>query len=150
MDNRKVLVKNTKKFGKGVFAKATIRKGEEIASFDGPIFTFNYEQWNEDLFNHVIQFDKRKWRDSNGIARWINHSCEPNCGIKGKFKIVAMRTIRKGEHITWDYDMSERNLYWKMRCRCEAKGCRKYVGHRRTTPESFLNKYKGYISEWLL
>ncbi len=123
--------------------------GEEIAAFDGPIFTYDYEQWNDDLFNHVIQFARRKWRDSNGIARWINHSCEPNCGIKGKFKIVAMRKIHKGEHITWDYGMSERNLHWRMRCHCGSSKCRKMIGTTKGLPKKFLDRYKGYISDWL-
>jgi len=150
MDNRKAIVKNTKKFGVGVFAKNKIRKGEVIAAFDGPIFSYDYEYWNEDLLNHVIQFAPRLWRDSNGIARLINHSCEPNCGIKGLFKIVAIRDIEKGEQITWDYEMSEKNRHWRMRCRCGHKECRKIIGNHKNMPAKVRAKYKGYLSRWLL
>lgn len=150
MDNRKTLVKYTRKFGWAVFAKSTIRKGEVIAAFDGPVFTYDYEHWNDDLFNHVIQFAPKKWRDSNGIARLVNHSCDPNCGIKDLFKIVAMRDIEKGEEITWDYEMTEKNPRWRMRCRCGANECRKIIGRYRPVPKNIQEKYKGFISEWLL
>lgn len=151
MDNPKAIVKRTRKFGRGVFAKAPIRKGEIIAEFDGEFIDADFEEWTEDLLNHVIQYDKEAWRDSKGIARFINHSCEPNCGIRGLFMVVAMRDIEKGEQITWDYEMTERNEWgWKMRCRCGHLTCRKVIGDYRNMPRSIRKKYTGYISEWLV
>jgi SET domain-containing protein len=150
MDNPKVYVKNTRKFDKGVFAKEKIREGEIIAEFDGRVYSWRSTKWNEDLYNHTIQFEKKKWRDSKGIARLINHSCNPNCGIKDLFKIVAMRDIPAGSEITWDYEMTERHPYWRMKCRCGHKDCRKIIGNYDNMPDKFRKKYKGYISEWLL
>ena len=121
MDNPKATVRKTKKYGRAVFASQTIQKGEVIAGFDGDRFDNEFESWTEDLYNHAIQYGKTDWRDSKGIARWINHSCEPNCGIKRYFKVVAMRTIKKGEEITWDYEMTEKNKHWKMKCRCGSR-----------------------------
>jgi SET domain-containing protein len=149
MDNPKVVVKKTQKYGRAVFAKANIRKGEVIAVFDGPILDDDFEPWTEDLLNHAIQFDKAKWRDSKGCARFINHSCEPNCGIKKLFKVVAMRAIRKGEEITWDYEMTEKSKWWKMKCRCGSPICRKTIGNYLNMPKKIREKYHGYISEWL-
>ncbi len=149
MDNRKVKIRKTKKCGRGVFAKAKIKKGEVIASFDGPVFEYDYEHWTDDILNHVIQFDRRKWRDSNGIARLTNHSCNPNCGIKNLFDIVAMRDIEKGEQITWDYEMTEKNEWWRMRCKCQAPDCRKVIGNYTNMPLKTRKKYSGYISSWL-
>lgn len=149
MDNPKARVRQTEKYGRGVFAGAKIRKGEEIASFDGPFYGGEFDDWTEDLRNHAIQCGPDMWRDSKGIARLINHSCEANCGIKGKFKIVAMRDIAKGEHITWDYEMTERSTWWKMRCRCGSPLCRKKIGDYRNMPKEARERYKGYISTWL-
>lgn len=149
MDNRKAVVRQTKKFGRGVFANARIRKGEEIASFDGPFFDDDFDEWTDDLRNHAIQCGKTMWRDSKGIARLINHSCDPNCGIKGRFKIVAMRDIEKGEHITWDYEMTERSTWWKMRCRCGSPLCRKKIGDFKNMPRAVRAKYRGFLSTWL-
>ncbi|HMN67598.1 MAG TPA: SET domain-containing protein-lysine N-methyltransferase [Bdellovibrionales bacterium] len=151
MDSAKVTVKRTKKYGRAVYAKTRIRKGEVIAAFDGPCFDDDFEGWNEDLLNHAIQYGKTRWRDSKGIARLINHSCEPNCGIKSLFKIVAMRAIAPGEEITWDYEMTEKNRHgWRMKCRCGAKSCRRVIGDYAKMPRSVRRRYAGYISEWLL
>ncbi|MBC7741337.1 MAG: SET domain-containing protein-lysine N-methyltransferase [Bdellovibrionaceae bacterium] len=149
MDNQKVSVHATRKFGRGVFADRFIKKGELIAAFDGPIFDEDYEPWTRDMYNHAIQFGRAIWRDSKGMARLINHSCEPNCGIKALFKVVAMRDINSGEQITWDYEMTEKNLHWKMKCKCGNKNCRGVIGNYSNMPLEVRKKYKGHISEWL-
>ena len=124
MDNPKVKLRNTKRYGRGVFAIAPIRKGEVIAIFDGPILDDDFEPWTKDLYNHTIQVGKTMWRDSKGLGRYLNHSCEPNCGIKKLNRVVAMRNIEKGEEVTWDYEMTEKNPDWRMRCRCRTPSCR--------------------------
>lgn len=143
-------IRLTRRYGRGVYATAEIRRGEVIAAFDGRFYTYDHEPWSTDLYNHAIQFHPRRWRDSKGLARWINHSCEPNCGIKSLFKIVAMRTIQKGEEITWDYEMTERNPDWRMRCRCGEPTCRRVIGDFRRMPAQVRKRYRGFISDWLL
>jgi len=148
-DNPKIALRRTKKYGKGVYAEKAIRKGEVIAVFDGPIYDAHFDEWTDDLRNHTIQFAADKWRDSTGVARFLNHSCDPNCGIKGLFKVVAMRAIKKGEQITWDYEMTEKSDWWKMTCRCGSPLCRKKIGNYKNMPREVRQKYKGYISKWL-
>lgn len=149
MDHPRIKLKRTKKFGLGVFATGLIRKGELVARFDGQFYNDDFDEWTDDLRNHTIQCDKALWRDSKGVARYLNHSCEPNCGIKRRFDVVAMRDIKKGEHITWDYEMTERSTWWQMRCRCGSPDCRKRIGDYRNMPKPVREKYKGYISSWL-
>jgi len=149
MDNKKAEVRDTDKYGKGVFATEDIKKDEIVAEFDGKIYEYE-DDFSEDVLNHAIQFEKRRWRDSDGIARIINHSCEPNCGVKDLFKIVAMRNIKKGEELTWDYEMTEDNIDWRMKCRCNTPCCRRVIGRYKNMPEKTRKKYKGYISDWLL
>jgi SET domain-containing protein len=149
MDNPKIIIRETKNRGRGVFAKQSITKGEIIAAFDGPIYGID-DNWTEDMLGHAIQFEKERWRDSNGIARVINHSCEPNCGIKNLFEVVAMRNITPGEEITWDYEMTENNQFgWKMECLCGTPSCRKIIGRYENMPQETRERYKGYISRWL-
>jgi len=133
-----------------VFANEKILRGEIITEFDGPIYPWDYDNWTQDLEDHVIQFKENKWRDSKGIAKLVNHSCEPNCGIKDLFKVVAMRDVEVGEEITWDYEMTEKNPWWRMKCECGSADCRKEIGNFENMPEKIRQKYKGYISEWLL
>lgn len=146
----KVYLKNTRRYGRGVFALRKIRKGEVVGEFDGPIYDEYFEPWTRELQTHVIQFAKEKWRDSSGLARYMNHSCEPNCGIRGLFKVVAMRTIQKDEQITWDYEMTEKSDWWRMKCRCGTESCRKIIGTFKALPTRIRRKYRGYISTWLV
>lgn len=149
MDNPKVIVRETK-FGKGLFAKEDIKQGELIAEFDGQIYIDKeYDGLDKELEDHVVQFAKDKWRDSKGVARWINHSCDPNCGVRNLFQIVAMRDIGAGEELAWDYEMTE-NWEWRMRCGCGTQSCRKIIGAYGNMPQEIREKYKGYISEWLV
>lgn len=155
LDNPKAIIKWTTKYGNGrvLFAQEDIKKGEVIGAFDGQIYKAKKAS---DIPNdppiyaqdHAIQFEKDKYRDSRGIARLVSHSCEPNCGIKDKFKIVAMRSIKKGEEISFDYNMSE-NSDWRMKCECVNKSCRKVIGSYDALPQKIKEKYKGYISTYL-
>ncbi len=152
-DNPKLIREENSIYGKAVFAKEDIAKDEIIALWDGPVYE---AENNSDLPNdlplmiadHAIQFEKNKWRDSKGLARYINHSCEPNCGIKGLFVIVAMRNIKKGEEITWDYEMTE-NSDWQMHCTCGTASCRKIIRAYRFLPGEIKTKYQNYTSRWL-
>ena len=153
MDNSKLILKENQRFGKGVFAKEEISQGELIAVWDGGIYE---AEMCSDLPNnepltvrdHAIQFEEHKWKDSKGLARYINHSCEPNCGIKNLFDIVAMRNVAKDEEITWDYDMTE-NSNWQMECKCGTQSCRKIIRGFQFLPNEIKNKYQDYISDWL-
>jgi SET domain-containing protein len=153
MDNKKVEIRETEKYGRAVFAKEDIQKEEIIASFDGPV----YEAERAMLLpndpplcagRHSVQFEERKYRDSNGIARYMAHSCDPNCGIKNLFDVVAMRDIKKDEEIVWDYEMTEKSDF-RMECMCGSSICRGIIGTYANMPEQVKEKYKGYISEWL-
>lgn len=150
MDNPKAILRRTRKFGWAVFAKENIRRGEVVAVFDGAIYDDHFDGWTDDLLNHTVQIGKAKWRDSKGLARWMNHSCEPNCGIKGLYRVVAMRDVAAGEQLTWDYEMTEKSSWWRMQCKCGSPGCRRVIGNYLRMPRSVREKYKGYISRWLV
>lgn len=68
-------------------------------------------------------------KDYNNLTiGWhMNHSCNPNIGFDDKDNFVAMRTIKKGEELTWDYGFDETNPDFEMKCTCGVKGCRKVV-----------------------
>jgi len=65
-------------------------------------------------------------------ARFINHSCEPNCysrivdiDAKKHIIILALRRIRCGEELTYDYKFPLEDV--KIPCSCASKRCRKYL-----------------------
>jgi uncharacterized protein len=76
--------------------------------------------------------DGKRVIDGNGIAALINHSCDGNCEakeIRGRVWITAIRDIRAGEELTYDY-----NLYdgeGDAPCRCRTRKCRGSLYSRR-------------------
>jgi SET domain-containing protein len=69
------------------------------------------------------------------LARFINHSCDPNCiaktmSLNGSKRIVmyAKRPIRSGEELTYDYKFpTEKDPKKKIRCLCGQSNCRRYL-----------------------
>ena len=150
-DNSKVDVKETPSMGFGVIAIGDISAGEVIADWANgkKYFAKHASELPDVCRDHAPQFAQEKYIDTQGIGRFLNHSCEPNCGFKGKFQIVAMRNIKKGEWLTFDYEMSE-DSDWRMDCKCGAKNCRKVIGAFANMPKDVRLKYKGFISQWLV
>ena len=144
-------------FGGGLFATRALQPGQLVASFDGEFWEWadSVEQLPNEfpdyIRDHTIQYAPGKSRDSTaqGLARYANHSCEPNCGIVNLFEVVAMRPIAAGEQITWDYAMSENND-WFMLCRCGTPKCRRIITGYRNLPPETRQAYAGYVSQWLL
>ncbi len=61
------------------------------------------------------------------VAWQMNHSCMPNVGFNAADDFVAVRAIRRGEELCWDYAYAETNPKFRMRCRCGAVACRGVV-----------------------
>jgi len=152
VDSPKVELRSHDRHGKGVFAIAPIAKDEYIAGFYGDI----YEAANAmDLpalsVNHAAQFSEYKYRDADGIAKYLNHSCAPNCGIKGLHDLVAMRDIEVGEELCWDYAMTE-DSNWEVpggKCLCNSPLCRGRIVPYRDLSITERQKYQNYASVWL-
>ena len=64
------------------------------------------------------------------IARLINHSCDPNCEVYGsglKVWVYAIKDIKKGEELTYDYGFSFDENFKDFPCRCGSKKCVGYI-----------------------
>ena len=127
--------------GRGAFATRPIRKGQRLIEYTGDRITPEEgdRRYIEDGMkrHHTFLFtlDEDTVIDAavgGNEARFINHSCEPNCQalIEGKqIFIFALRTIEPGEELSYDYayervegmDEESEKLYV---CRCGTKSCR--------------------------
>jgi uncharacterized protein len=137
----RIEARNSAIHGRGVYALAPIRKGERILEYLGERISHaeadRRYQLKADDDGHTFLFiaSNRTVIDagvSGNDARFINHSCNPNCEtvIEGsRVYIDAIRNIRPGEELGYDYqltwestdDPAELALY---ACRCGAKKCR--------------------------
>lgn len=135
-----VEVRDSPVHGRGVFALRRMRKGQRIIEYIGERISHSeadtrYDERSE--HPHVLLFtvDKHIVIDG-GIggndARFINHSCDPNCDTcvqDGRVFVEALRTIKPGEELLYDYQLDRPGRYTKKvleqyRCRCGSPKCR--------------------------
>lgn len=133
--------------GNGVFATADIAKGERIVRYKGALRTHaevdaEYGAIDEDGHTFLFTLNDDYVIDANhdgNVARWINHSCQPNCEAvlvenekgkrhKDKVYIEALRKIAAGEELTYNYGITLDEphtpaLKQLWGCRCGAKNC---------------------------
>ncbi len=144
---KKIQARKSSIHGNGVFAVAAIKKGERVIEYKGKRRTHeevdaddtgDVESGHTFLFtlNEVYVIDANH---GGNDARWINHSCDPNCEAliqetegddpaADKVVIEAIRNIKPGEELTYNYGitLSERHTprlkkIWE--CRCGSKDC---------------------------
>ena len=150
---KEVYTSKTKNKGKGLFAGENIKKGELIFKFKGKIIkkyrAYDSKAW---IGSRWLGIGKALWLDTskNNPGYYINHSCNPNTGIQEKLNVIAMKDIKKGEELTFDYSISEEDPYWKMKCNCGSKNCRKIIRDIASLPKKTFNKYKNYMPEYFL
>ena len=138
---RRIQVRRSGVHGKGVFCIAALAKGEAVIEYKGETVT-----WKEALRRHphdpahpdhtfYFHLDDEHVIDGKvdgNSARWINHSCRPNCEAEedaGRVFIVALRKIKPGEELFFDYGLilDERQtakVRKRYECRCGARACR--------------------------
>jgi SET domain-containing protein len=137
----KVAVRNSPIHGRGVFAVNAIAKGARILEYTGERMSHaKADRLYGDLHegsSHTMLFaatdkiviDATK---RGGPARWINHSCAPNCEAneeEGRVFIDAIRAIKPGQELSYDYNLvlEERHTAKQKRdhpCHCGARKCR--------------------------
>lgn len=150
--SKKILVSKSNIEEKGIFAKRDIRKGEVIFIFKGKKKEDKYDKERSKIGQNWLGFGENIWLDpkNDSFGRYINHSCDPNAGIKGKVTFVAMRKIKKGEEITFDYSISEADPYWRLdhNCRCGCKNCRKIIRSVESLTKDIFKRYLPYIPKF--
>ncbi len=131
---------------KGVFANKSFKIGDEITRFKGKTFTFSQlpAPYNK-VQDHFVQIGKKKYLGpSGGLDDFVNHSCNPNSGFKIKNKkaiLVAIKSIKKDQEITWDYSTTMNEDDFTMRCNCKSKYCRKIIKDFKYLPKKIKEKY---------
>lgn len=140
----------------GTFAKHSIMKDELIAIFGGYVMdSETIKNLPEEAKHMVLQIAENQFIGSRktvefGDGDFVNHSCQPNAGIKGQIFLVAMRNIEIHEEITFDYSMTiSDDLFFKMNCCCGAADCRGIVTSKDWKNKELQNKYLGYFSYYL-
>lgn len=145
---------NSRIHGLGTIAVEPIKKGETIAVLGGIVIHKSgmHRYWK--LMGEVgIQVDddfficpsSREELEKTGV---FNHSCEPNCGFAGTLRLVAIRDIKKGEELVFDYAFSE-SFVEPFECKCGSPNCRKIIKSDDWKNPALQKKFAEYFSPYL-
>lgn len=140
-------IKRTLKKGHGVFTNKKFSAGDFVCTLSGDRLTSNQIDVRIDAgvetLNDPLQISRLMYIDLNELPRTINHSCDPNCGIRQENKLYALRDIQADEELSYDYSTTvpKYKAWWKMRCHCGSKNCRKVISSYNKIPKDQLQKY---------
>lgn len=151
-------VKKSKVHGSGVFATSDISKNKKIIQYIGDKITKSEGDrrsaarikkfLNKKNEGSVYIFELNKKYDIDGSplynkARYINHSCNPNCEvniIKNEIWISSIKKIKKGEELNYDYGYAfDKDDFADHICKCGSANCIGYIISQDDWP-----KYKKY------
>jgi SET domain-containing protein len=138
---RRIVVRNSPVHGRGVFALADIQAGTLILEYKGQLVSWRAAQRAyarssaEDGHTFFFGLDDGRVIDGaqgGNSARWLNHSCAPNCEAEGDGERVFIRAIRpvvKGTELFIDYQLQVEGrrtaaVRRSYACSCHAAGCR--------------------------
>ena len=127
--------------GRGVFATRDIPRDTRLIEYRGEVISEDEADirypFDEDERHHTFLFRLESGGvidagPRGSIAKYINHSCDPNCEAveeDGRIFIESIRKIRKGEELTYDYNyiLDERHTVANKRlypCNCGTRNCR--------------------------
>ncbi|KAL6844941.1 hypothetical protein ACP4OV_025600 [Aristida adscensionis] len=134
--------------GLGLYTSVFIPRGSMVVEYVGEIVgqrvadkrETEYQSGKRQQYKSACYFfriDKEHIIDATrkgGIARFVNHSCQPNCvakiiSFKNQKKVVffAERHINPGEEITYDYHFNREDECQRIPCFCKSRYCRRYL-----------------------
>lgn len=134
----------------GLFATTALSRGEQVFVARGKTVPLKVTNDAESAsLPNAIGLSKERWLDphSDNPLCFLNHSCEPNLGIRGARIFVALRNIEKGEHLTLDYSVTECDPLWSLgaRCGCRTRSCRTTIRSVQFLPKNIYKRYLPYI-----
>jgi len=138
--------------GLGVFASRDLMPGEIILAIEGPIIDFAETKRRGPRECMAIQIGPDRYIDTQAPGVFVNHSCEPNAGIRENRYLTALRKIRRGQEIRYDYSTTMEEDSFAMQCLCGAPACREWVRDFSTLPRSLREHYvtQGIVMDFIL
>ena len=122
---------------RGLYTSKNIKSGTKIIEYIGKLISKKETETNPKFDNEkdIYLFNINSKYDLDGDYNWnsarlINHSCNPNCEVEGKglkLWISAIKDIKKGEELSYDYGFGYDVDYKQFPCRCGSQNCVGYI-----------------------
>lgn len=129
--------------GLGLYAARDLERHTMVIEYIGEVIRTELSEVREKLYEaknrgiYMFRLDEDRVVDatlSGGLARYINHSCNPNCvaetvEVERDLRIIifAKRRISRGEELAYDYKFDIEDDQHKIPCNCGAPNCRKWM-----------------------
>lgn len=115
--------------GRSLVAAIDVPAGIRVAHFAGPLVST--ADLPESEICYALWLAEDRWMIPQSSARYINHSCDPNCRVNDDLEVITLRTVRAGEEFSFAYNVvhpgevpPEWDPRWSFRCLCGAAECR--------------------------
>ncbi|OGZ73483.1 MAG: hypothetical protein A3A98_01395 [Candidatus Staskawiczbacteria bacterium RIFCSPLOWO2_01_FULL_40_39] len=151
--SKKIYLSKSKIRGKGIFTAKNLKKEETAFVAKGKMTKFFVNSKKESLFGpNWMSISQDMWLDpaNDNPLSFINHSCDPNLGVKGKVTFVALRNIKQGEELTIDYSIIELDPLWEMKCHCGSSHCRKIIRSIQYLPKKAYRQYLPFVPRYFM
>ena len=125
-----LLIRRSKIHADGVYATVAMKRRQIVVEYTGPRLTNDQADAIYDDSPRTYLFgltDGQHVIDGDGIAAFINHSCDPNCEadeIDGRVYIRSIRKIAAGEELAYDYNLYDGDPDDPAPCHCGTSRCR--------------------------
>jgi uncharacterized protein len=134
--------------GEGVFATGSLQLSETV-------LVGRIDRELDHNHPHASQIGEDRFVLHGGLIPKVNHSCEPNCGIRpnasGAHNLVARKPITPGEEITFDYAMRNYSVeYFPDHCRFGSCHCRDHITGWKDLPAQRKVDYHGFVAPYLI
>ncbi|KAK5814458.1 hypothetical protein F5H01DRAFT_25237 [Linnemannia elongata] len=161
--NARVDVVRTEKKGFGLRAKEDLPTGSFVMEYIGEVLPYaNFVKRTREYSNAGVehfyfmslQSDEVIDATKKGcLARFINHSCNPNChlekwvvGSKLRIGIFTIKPVQNGEELTFDYQF-ERYGVEAQKCYCGWPNCTGYIGGNKRTSAMRMNSFNDLVED---
>lgn len=138
--------------GKGLVARAPIRKGEIISQLDltsPTLLITDVMAMPPDEQEALLHYGYQRSDDLIVIdkepERYMNHSCDANIKWIETDTMIASRDIQPGEEITYDYATTEITIPFEFECRCGTPACRHHVTNLDYLIPSWQARYGDFL-----
>jgi hypothetical protein len=104
--------------------------------------------------SHATQVGPGRWARHGGLGPMVNHSCDPNCGVRlnngQAFDFVARQPIGAGQELTFDYAMRNFTIdHFPTMCLCGAARCRGSITGWKDLPAARKDDYDELVAPYL-
>lgn len=139
--------------GMYVVTSRPVPAGTIVIAWSGPVVDRRvFSTFDHERRSHSLQIADDLFLlppDPLELVDYVNHSCDPTCGILGSHMLVTRRELAAGEEISFDYAMCDTEPYDEFACACGSASCRQHVTATDWLLPDLQARYDGHFSAYI-